>query len=220
MNRIFRILPAAALLAVTVFGAAGSPAAAARPCPPNPPPGSTIIGDIVLVNFQNCTLANVTVTGSITGGKDSGLTLQNATVLHGLNVTDEQIFIINSTIDGNVSPTARFLDICGSHLNGAVLLTGGGTTGLPYRIGDPGEAIPSGPSDCPGNTINGSLTVNDAENIEIEGNHIVGTNALTLNGFSGEFAGNTIHGNATCTSDTFTAIDADSNAPNTYSGTD
>jgi len=269
MNRALRILPVAALLAMSVFGVAGTPAAAAGTCPPSPAPGSTVFGNVNVNTsvgsppFPPCVLDHVTVMGNVTVGlgnqlilknganvtgtvsvgtggtltvqsgstisglvtlTDAVLTIQNSSLLHGMSGSvggPATITIIASAISGPLTLSATgpaVATICGSQLNGAVQLSAFNTSGS--KVGDPGGAGTGDPTDCAGNTITGSLTVNGAGGMEIEGNKIAGKNALSLNGVTGALAGNQITGTATCTSSftPFFPVDADDTTPNTYNG--
>jgi len=224
MDRVLRILPAAALIAMTLFGAAGSAAAAPATCATNPTPGSTISGAFTVNSGQNCVLAHVTVMGPVTVNGGGSLTLLTASLLRGLtsNSGSGSIVIVNSTVTGNTGLIGGGggLLICGSQLNGAVSV---GDFGASSWIGDPGEAVSVGDvavSNCTGNQITGSLTLALTNaNLEVEGNLITGKNALTMVDFEGEFAGNSVTGAATCSALFLRAIDTDHATPNSYTGT-
>jgi len=221
MVRVLRILPAAALVAMTLFGVAGSAAAAAATCATNPAPGSTISGAFTVNSGQNCVLDHVTVMGPVTVNAGGSLTLLSASLLRGLTYLDGgNAVILNSTVTGTtLLEGGGPLLICGSQLNGAetVEYTPAGW------IGDPGETVTVNGTTvhgCAGNQITGSLTLRDLAGIEVEGNTITGKNALTIEAFNnGEFAGNTVTGAATCSGLGLEALDSDHATPNSYTGT-
>jgi hypothetical protein len=90
---------ATALLAFGIMLAGISAARADTTCPPNPPPGSTVNGNLVVPPGTVCQLFGVTVTGNV----------QVQTNAH-LNISDNATQ--GSTIDGNLrAGTGAILDV-------------------------------------------------------------------------------------------------------------
>jgi len=152
MKRALRILPAAALVAMSVFGAMAPAASAAGTCPPSPTPGSTVNGNIEVTAGGTCVLDHVTVNGSVTVDPTAQLYLQNgAAVTGGITVGDSGLLqvafgskvngavtlnnassatIAASTLGHGISGTANSWAIFASTINGPISLTNGGTTFL------------------------------------------------------------------------------------------
>ena len=87
-TRVFLVL-IAALASAIVFG---SHADAATSCPPNPPNGSTVAGNIT-VTSGTCTLQEVTVTGNVKVGPGAELIMQGGKVLGNVTITDGWFYI-------------------------------------------------------------------------------------------------------------------------------
>src|SRR5438094_10523455 len=84
--RRFRSFSVPVLLAVTLLGMSASPGAAGplNMCPPVPPPGSNVDGELVVTG--TCVLVNVTVNGGVTVTSTGRLELENSTVNGGITV--------------------------------------------------------------------------------------------------------------------------------------
>src|SRR4051794_31351540 len=111
----FAVTLTMALATTGVLGAA--PAWAATQCPPNPAPGSTVIGDLVVPNGQTCQLAGVTVTGSVrvaanarlNVGSDSGTPSRiEGNVTLGNNAS---LIFNSSTLEGSINATNQPRDV-------------------------------------------------------------------------------------------------------------
>jgi hypothetical protein len=87
---------------------------------------------------------------------------------------------------------------------------------FPTLVGDPNEFFfTAGPhSDCPRNTIDGSVFVTNSQNLEIEGNSISGS--VHVSNSTVELAGNTIEGSAKCQN--VTVFSDGDHTPNTFGG--
>ena len=117
------------------------------------PPGTNVTGPITVKAGASLELGGATVTGPITVEAGGSLRLEGATVTGPVKA------------DG-----AAWIRICGSTVTGPVTATA--TTGL-VTIGDAG-------SDCPGNTITGSVTLADNKGgVEFNDNHVVGSVKIT-----------------------------------------
>jgi len=151
MKHALRILPAVALVAISMFGAMAPAASATILCPPSPTPGSTLHSNIEVTAGPNpCVLDHVTVDGSVTVDSDASLFLQNGAVVTGgitigsgasslqvafgskvggavtLN-TAGIVTIASSTLSHGLSGTSETLDILSSTINGAVSVTNAGS---------------------------------------------------------------------------------------------
>src|SRR5579871_3576103 len=112
MMRMLRALPAAALVAMTTFGAMAPAASATITCPPSPPPGSTVQGNLEVPAGDPCVLDHVTVNGSVTVDGDGQLYLQNGAAVTG----------------GITAGSNAFLQVAfGSKVQGPVTLNGAGS---------------------------------------------------------------------------------------------
>ena len=170
----------------------------------------TVNGGVTVTATGRLELERSTINGGITvqpGGElDSGHTISSdvatglpSTIHGGITITiGQDVDLFNADVDGKVvvnGITPAFTPtFCGSHFHGQVELLN--LTSL-TRFGDPGEAFEAGtPTDCPANTLDGSLFVTNSRTVEIEGNHIAGSVHITDS--TVEFAGNTF-GSAHCT---------------------
>ena len=244
MRRISGLGAAVALVAVSVVAVLAS-AAGASPsttCPPNPPPGSTVSGGLLVTG--PCLLDHVNVTGGVVVTGTGHLELENSSVSGGITVqpggeldsghTMNSSFAtyLPSTISGGINYMhGSDLDLVSAIISGKVTIAGSGgqpticdstlsndlvlkdiTTGA-FWVGDPGEPVFVN-GDCPGNTIGGSLRVTNSRNIEIEFNTINGS--VSIGASNVDFRGNNVRGSASCKSSTFFSDDPP--APNTVHG--
>lgn len=169
----------------------------------------TIRGGVVIDPAGQLELENSVVFNGIVdnGGElDLGHTLLSNTTTGNPNTVHGGIIINgaldfdieNTTLDGglNVVGTINFFpSMCGTTVNGDVNIHGTTILGSIF-IGDPEGGF------CPGNTINGSVLMsNNTGLIEIEGNTISGS-ATFVNNNNVEFDGNTVGGSAVCVSST------------------
>jgi hypothetical protein len=126
-------------------------------------------------------------------------TYSPSTIDGGIDYTNGLDLDLNgATVFGDVSinGSASFPTMCLTDFHGSVKVSNV-TSGL-MLIGDPGEPFQAGPhTDCPGNTIDGSLFVTNSRILEIEGNTVSGS--VFIDTSTVEFAGNTIGGSAHCT---------------------
>jgi hypothetical protein len=192
---------------------------------------STISGGVTVTSTGGLELENnSSVSGGIkvlAGGElDAGHTLSSntttgthSTISGGINSLGKDVDLDGTTVTGTttlVGEGANFVpQICGSTLDSVNVSQVSGTF-TQMHIGDPGEPFQAGVvADCPANTINGSLTLTDSTNVEIEGNTISGSVAIKDSTLV-ELAGNTIQGSASCTNVT-PATDGDHTA-NTVGG--
>jgi hypothetical protein len=145
-------------------------------------------------------------------------TFNPSTISGGINYTNGyDLDLANATVSGAVviNGSLNRPTICKSWL-GADLKLSNINNGAGFVVGDPGEPIyASVPSDCPGNTIGGTLTVTNSLLIEIEANLIKG--AVSISSSTVDFEGNTVGGAATCTNTTPFSDDAPP-SPNTVHG--
>ena len=112
-----------------------------------------------------------------------------------------------TTINGMDDYDPYVVAICGGTFNGPVQLNNLSSDG-DVIFGDPsgtGELGAGGESylngRCPGNTVNGSLTVTNPERLEVESNSIRGALTVTVDPGPSyvDVAGNTVYLNADCT---------------------
>jgi len=167
------------------------------------------------------------VGGGVTMDSARIVTIASSTLSHGLSGKTTNLSILSSTVTGGISVAIRGeFDLCDSKVHGSVQKSGFGRT----QIGDPppdGEVVPVAAWNnvqvqyytCGGNTITGSLTVQQGP-VSIEANKISGQGAaLTVTDANLELSGNTVSGGATCTGDIFRSSDDGDNLPgNTYGG--
>ena len=88
--------------------------------------------------------------------------------------------------------------ICGNEIRGGVTLNDVSTP-FGFFLGDP-DAVTTSPNGCPGNTIHGTLHVNNSQNLEVESNIIGGS--VLLSGSVLQLNGNTINGSLRCSNGT------------------
>ena len=65
----FGIMLAAAPATPATPAAPAAPATAATTCPPNPTPGSTVSGNLIVPSGAQCVLSGVTVSGNVVVGR-------------------------------------------------------------------------------------------------------------------------------------------------------
>ncbi len=189
----------------------------------------TVNGGATVTSTGHLELERSTVNGGVTvlkGGElDSGHTIFSfvatglpSTINGGIKYTNGfDLDLINATVSGEVSIDSNgpqsFPALCGTHFKGTVRLSNVNTGR--FLLGDPGEPINFGtPTDCPANTIDGSLFVTNSKFVEIETNTIKGSVHITNS--TVELAVNKIGGSAHCKNVIF-VTDGDA-APNTVRG--
>jgi hypothetical protein len=191
---------------------------------------STISGGITVTGTGGLELENSYVSGGITvqpGGElDAGHVLNSPTatgnpntISGGINFNGVDIDLFNATVTGGTRITGQGANyvpqICGSSLASLVVRNVSGTF-TAVHIGDPGEPFEGGtPTDCPGNTFSGSITLEDSNNVEIESNFVGGSISISDSTLI-EVAGNTVQGSIHCDNVT-SATDGD-HTPNTVGG--
>jgi hypothetical protein len=174
--------------------------------------GVTINGDITIVAGGSLQAQNITVIGGISvlkcGELDVNLGAPTGTTstINGdivINASDQctspafsDVDIWTTHIKGNISVTGAYLSrptICGNNIGGNVTLDRV-TTSHHFWIGDP-----DGFGGCPGNTIEGTLSLsNSSADFEVESNTVGGS--VLLSGTTLELNGNTIRGSLRCSS--------------------
>ena len=81
MKRMAAVVGLLALTTATLGLVTAAPAGAITiTCPPNPAPGSTVSGDLVVGQEQGCFLDHVTVTGNVFVRDFSSLSLRNSRI--------------------------------------------------------------------------------------------------------------------------------------------
>jgi len=141
---------------------------------------------------------SLAVNAEFVSGLPTGTT---STVNGGINMTNPLNFDFSGgringpfTVNPMAANTSTEPTFCGNTVNGAVTLTDL-TTGTIW-FGSP-EGQPFGiPGDCPGNTINGSLTATRSGALNMETNTINGT--VQLNHNTADLGGNMINGSLLC----------------------
>jgi hypothetical protein len=154
------------------------------------------------INTGNLTFEHSTISGGVTLDKSGAIVVADTTVRGG--------FTINGSYDWpsicGADPNCFSLEpICGSEIWGNVTVRGVNTNEV--FIGDPREPLfPNG--DCAGNTIHGSVFVNNTnfisahgEPTEIEANTVTGT--VRLDNSTPEVNENTIGGSLLCSNGSF-----------------
>lgn len=185
-------LAAAGLLATATFGTSVVAGAADQnTCAPNPPPGSTLDGGLLVTGF--CTLDHVTVNGGVTITTGGHLDLENSTVNGGIEVqpggeldsghTSNSAVgtFAPSTINGGINATGAFdIDLDNATVHGVTSINGFGTVNF-------------APTIC-GSTLDGSVKIS---NITAAGTFpmLVGDpGEVVQNGPVPDCPGNTING--------------------------
>jgi len=193
MRRISAVIGALSFALAGVVVTA-PPAATASGCPPNPTPGSTVMGTLNVPNFASCTLDHVLVTNGVNVGAFSDLTLINRAQVNGnvsigqgssLTVDDS---IIGGTMNATKSPSS--IQIFGDEASTSRI--GGG-----INISSPGGGVGGSVQVC-GTAIGGNVTISNTGFSEGEG-----FAAFFSSGGSGvggpNCQGNIIGGNASLT---------------------
>src|SRR5579871_1612778 len=222
MIRMLRALPAAALVAMSIFGAMAPVASATTTCPSSPAPGSIVQGDLEVISSNNtCVLDHVTVEGSVTVDPNAYLRLQNgAVVTGGISVGSGGstevafgskvggpvtlngafgLFIASSSLSRGLSGTAVSVDIYSSMVNGAVsvnakafVLCGSKVAGPVQSTGEGVLRIGDPPPDGPTVHVFAGNT-GEEQTYQCDGNSITGS--LTVDGGGvGSIEGNKISG--------------------------
>jgi hypothetical protein len=122
----------------------------------------------------NTTISGQTVNGGLTVGPGDTCTVQNSTIHGGINQTGGTLTVCGSTVDGGVTSSGADQAVFGE-INGAN-------------------------GDCPGDEINGHVTVSNGNTVEFDQDSINGGASLTNNtGSDFEVEGTHISGSVNCT---------------------
>jgi hypothetical protein len=140
MRRLAAFVAMLMITTATLGALTAAPAAAATSCPPNPAPGSTVNGNLVVPSEQSCFLDHVTVTGNVVVRDFSSLSLQRSHINGSLTIGHlASLFMENSTVDNPVNATngPRYVTILGGVGNGVTIvgaLGGGGQGSFPAVV--------------------------------------------------------------------------------------
>jgi hypothetical protein len=189
-----------AMLACGIMLAALPPAHADTTCPPSPPLGSTVNGNLIVPPNQRCDLNGVTVTGNVRVQTNATLSLDlpvGSTINGNVSVGTGAIFFVisPSTINGNVvADQCRIVQMEVTGVTGAMV---GGNVQIQNCMGDvvSGEMIGfeiGGNFACNGNSA-GCIAVGD---------NIKGNAQINDNSGSSAVNNNRIAGNLQCEDNT------------------
>ena len=164
----------------------------------------TVNGGIVVLPCGELDINATTNGAGVPTGTSSpingGIVITAGTLCPAGSLSDADIW--TAQIDGGISVTGAFPFarpfICGNEIRGGVTLNDVSTP-FGFFLGDPDAPAPV-LGTCPGNTIHGTLHVNNSTNLEVESN-IVGGSVL-LSGSVLELNGNTINGSLRCSNGT------------------
>ena len=134
--------------------------------------------------------------------------ISNTTVNGGLTVTSD-CTVQNSTIHGGINQTGGSLVVCGSTIDGNIHSTGGTSAVF-------GE-INGANGDCPGDEINGHVSISGVSNsVEFDQDIMNGGADLNNNPAFVEVEGTHIHGSLNCTGNNL--VGNDEGGPNSVTG--
>jgi hypothetical protein len=167
--------------------------------------GGTLSGTVIVPGGSTCSLYFEIVHGSVvvqSGGSlhtyfaaiSGSVTATNANLVDIFDSSAASLVVTGLNANATDASTA-----CGSSFNSVVIqrITEGNNDNE-FDFGDDAEGDPSV---CPGNTVNGSLTLtsNSAET-EVDSNWVGGSVIVTNNTGPVDLSGNTIHSNLICVS--------------------
>jgi hypothetical protein len=176
-----------AMLACGIMLAALPPARADTTCPPSPPLGSTVNGNLIVPPNQRCDLNGVTVTGNVRVQTNATLSLDlpvGSTINGNVSVgTGATFFVLSpSTIDGNVRAdqcsSVESSSVPGAMVGGNVQIQNCTLDGrvIGFEIG--GNFACNGNSGgciAVGDNIKGNVQINDNSGTSVvDNNRIVG----------------------------------------------
>jgi hypothetical protein len=182
-------------MAATVLALAPQ-AQAASTCPPNPPSGSTVVGNITVPGGSVCVLQEVKVTGNVKVNPGGELIIQGGQVNGNVTITDGWFYLgpfrtvphIGGTV--TMSPWRGFLD-CGAVVDGDYSASNE-TVASPPPVAFPGCGAPIVEH------IGGNLTfMNNASGVSFFLTAVSGNFTATGN-HGGAFDQLSIDGSATC----------------------
>jgi hypothetical protein len=205
---------ATAMLAALGMMLAALPAARAdTTCPPSPPIGSTVNGNLVVPSGQICFLGGVTVIGNVQVQTNASIALGGVTVIGNVRVQTNASLansIVLSTIDGNIeTDQCNFVHLFQVTVGGNVDIENcrPGNSDIIGYIAGHGQIV----------QIDGNFTCNNnvalvcfAVNGQVQGNVQINNNRQA------QVIGNTIGGNLQCQGNTGGATD--NGQPNTVAG--
>jgi len=177
---------------------------AAVQCPPNPPSGSTVNGNLTVTAGQLCTLDNVTVTGSVTVSPGAELVMTGAHVLGNVTATRAAAVYASTSaanatrVDGNLSLDAvDRASVCDIVIGGNLLAQNyPATPAAPELAPLPACPMPAGgfvPS-----TVMSLVFVNNHRFLQYSGATIRGNVQLMGNTAGGSVDNSSIAGSAQC----------------------
>jgi hypothetical protein len=237
MRKYLAAAVAAVAVAVALF-VPGALAATQTVCPPGGLFDTTVNGGLLVTNDNYCVLSGDTINGGVTIQAGSDIELDASTVNNGITVmpggeieaNPGSVFFgtpTTSTVHGGITLTnPRDWDIetttivgnftvngansfvptfCGNHILGNAQIRNA-SVGFSW-FGDPADEF----TDCPGNTISGSLSLTNSTFFDMEANTVGGSTFLNASVL--EFNGNTIGGSLICSNGTTIISGSDQGDP-------